>query len=96
MILVGRDMIHNRYYKLDGMSKKIIIGMNYYWLISNCSSFFCFRLSLLFAFILSLSLWYLSFVVVLLVPCFLLYTLNSSHYIIFIFLVFLYFVFLFS
>ena len=67
--------------------------MNFFWLISFCSSFFCFRLSLLFACILSLSLWYLSFVVVLLVPCFLLYTLNSSHYIIFIFLVFLYFVF---
>ena len=34
--------------------------MSYFWFISNCSSFFCFRLSLLFAFILSLSLWYLS------------------------------------
>ena len=33
---------------------KYIIGMKYYWLISNCFSFFCFRLSLLFAFILSL------------------------------------------
>ena len=33
--------------------------MNYFWLISNCSLFFCFRLSLLFAFILSFSPWYL-------------------------------------
>ena len=39
---------------------KDIIGMNYFWLIRNCSLFFCFRLSLLFAFILSLSLLYLS------------------------------------
>ena len=34
--------------------------MNYYWLISTCFSFFGFRLSLLCAFILSLSLLYLS------------------------------------
>ena len=34
------------------------IGMNCFWLISSCSSFFCFCLSLLFAFILSFSLWY--------------------------------------
>ena len=53
--------------------------MNYYWLISNCSSLFFFRFSLLFAFILSLSLLYLSLIVVLLRLCFLLYALNSSH-----------------
>ena len=39
---------------------KNIVGMNYYWLISNCSSLFLFRFSLLFAFTLSLSLLYLS------------------------------------
>ena len=53
--------------------------MNHYWLIRNCSFFSCFCLSLLIAFILSLSLLYLSFVVVLLRLCFLLYALNSSH-----------------
>ena len=44
--------------------------MNYYWLISNCSSFFCFRLSLLFAFILSFSLLYLSLCVCLIASLF--------------------------
>ena len=44
--------------------------MNYFWLISNCILFFCFRLSLLL---------YLSFVVVLLLPCSLLYTFNFCY-----------------
>ena len=49
---------------------KDITGMNYFWLISNCILFFCFRLSLLV---------YLSFVVVLLLPCSLLYTFNFCY-----------------
>ena len=51
-------------------SAKDIIGMNYFWLIRNCSLFFCFRLSLLFAFILSLSLLYLSLCVCLIASLF--------------------------
>ena len=50
-----------------------------YWLISSCSSFFCFRFSLLFAFILSLSLLYPSRYCCLIASLFLLYALNSSH-----------------
>ena len=53
--------------------------MNCFWLINNCFSFFCFRLSLLFAFIFSLSFLYISFVVVWFLICFLLYTLSSSR-----------------
>ena len=49
---------------------KDITGMNYFWLTSNCILFFCFRLSLLV---------YLSFVVVLLLPCSLLYTFNFCY-----------------
>ena len=44
--------------------------MNYYWLISTCFSFFGFRLSLLCAFILSLSLLYLSLCVLLIASLF--------------------------
>ena len=46
------------------------IGMNCFWLISSCSSFFCFCLPLLFAFILSLSLLYLSLCVCLIASLF--------------------------
>ena len=47
VILAGRDMMNNRCSIINWMEwVKDIIGMNYYWLISNCSSFFCFGLSL--------------------------------------------------
>ena len=50
-----------------------------YWLISSCSSFFCFRFSLLLhSFYLCLCCIFLV-IVVLLRLCFLLYALNSSH-----------------
>ena len=52
--------------------------MNYFWLITKCFSP-VFAFLFFFAFSLSLSLLYLSFVVVLLLPCFLLYTFNSCH-----------------
>ena len=65
--------------------------MNNYWL--NSFFFLLLAPSFSFAFILSLSLLYLSFVIVLLLPCFLLDASNYSHNIIFMFLVFLYFVF---
>ena len=53
--------------------------MKYYWLISNCFSFFCFRLSLFRIYSIFVFFLYLACVVVLLRLCFLLSALNSSH-----------------
>ena len=55
--------------------------MNYFWLISNCFLFFCFRLSLLLGINSIFSLWYLFLCVCLIASLFSSLFLKSSHYI---------------
>ena len=95
VILVGRDMMNNKYYKLDGMSKRYnrheLLLVDYYLFFSPVFAFLFF-----WALIRFFSLCIFLFVFISLFLCFRLYTLDSSHHIYLYFssvFSFLYFVF---
>ena len=82
VILVGRDMMNNRYYKLDGMSKRYNrhepAWTTFGWLVVVIfSSVFAFLFFLHLSYISLFGIFFFVFASSLL--CFLLYTLSSSH-----------------